>query len=63
MKNLTKLRAKRTNVKGQLTQFVKFVRDHGGERKKQLPDRIRRAEELYSTYNEVQSQIAEVKAV
>ncbi|KYN02007.1 hypothetical protein ALC62_07184 [Cyphomyrmex costatus] len=62
MENLNKLRAKRTNVKGQLTQFVKFVRDHGEERREQLPDRIRdHAEELFGTYNEIQSQIAEVK--
>jgi len=53
MENLQKLRAKRTNIKGQITQFVNFVRDYGDNRKKQLPDRIKRAEDLYNTYNEI----------
>lgn len=61
MESLTKLRAKRTNIKGQITQFVKFVREHGEDRKEQLPDRLRRAEDLYNFYNEVQSQIPKLK--
>lgn len=61
MANLQKLRAKRTNIKGQITQFVNFVRDHAEERKEQLSNRIKRAEDLYNTYNEIQSQIAETK--
>lgn len=59
--DLQKLRAKRTNIKGQITQFVNFVKTHGEERKEQLPDRIKRAEDLYNAYNEIQSQIAEKK--
>lgn len=59
--DLQKLRAKRTNIKGQITQFVNFVKEHGEERKEQLPDRIKRAEDLYNAYNDIQSQIAEKK--
>jgi len=61
MEDINKLRAKRTNIKGQLTQFAKFVRDLGGKQRAQLPDKIRHAEELYNSYNETQSQIAKLK--
>jgi len=61
MGDINKLRAKRTNIKGQLTQFAKFVRKLREEQRTQLLDRIRHAEELYNSYNEMQSQIAELK--
>jgi len=56
MGDINKLRA---NIKGQFTQFARFVRDLGEEQRTQLPDRI--AEELYNSYNETRSQIAELK--
>ncbi|XP_025996398.1 uncharacterized protein LOC113005278 [Solenopsis invicta] len=61
MSELKQLRAKRTNIKGQLTQFINFIRDQGENQRAQLADRIRRAEDLYNSYNETQSKIAEIK--
>ncbi|KYN22031.1 hypothetical protein ALC57_05586 [Trachymyrmex cornetzi] len=61
MEALTKLRAKRTNIKGQITSFIRFVREHNQERTEQLPERIQRTEDLYNAYNEAQTLIAEIK--
>jgi phytoene/squalene synthetase len=50
MESLKKFRAKRTNINGQITQFVNFVKDYGEDRKEQLPDRLKRAGDLYNMY-------------
>lgn len=40
MEDINKLRTKRTNIKGQLKQFAKFVRDEGEALRTQLPGKI-----------------------
>ncbi|XP_011858289.1 PREDICTED: uncharacterized protein LOC105555857 [Vollenhovia emeryi] len=58
---MKKLIAKRTNAKGQLTQFIRFVDEITDDQIDQIPDRIRKVEKVYAIFDEVQREIEELK--